>query len=467
MNTQTHLKIGNLLGAARAEVDSEMLERAFLETSDYRALKDTNQFNFIVGRRGTGKTALFLHLSKHLSENTKIFSHTLKPEEYDVLAFSNVFKRLGLEHYNLIRPAARVLWRTAMLMSVAESLCRYWKYRERTENRWLADYLEANASLLRRNELQRCKEMLDHTSAVGSTPEEIPGRIASDYQLSMLENEIRRGLGSVGAKAVFLVDGLDEGWEPTDRSTAVLGGLAAAVADFGDRNILIQGKLFIRDNIFRLLAQADNDFSRHIEGSTLRLDWSQDSLLNLVVSRLRIVLDLATENNIRVWNRFAYRELKDRRGFQRCLQHTLYRPRDVLVLLNRAAVRAAREGRNEIVEDDIEDTSRQISLDRLNDLLKEYEGYFQGSASLRTPFRALRRSKRRVRRNRRSIVLSRTKPMVPPRPAMSQYSALVPNSWMHFTAWDLWAKKILRQVHFFFVTTVPCPAFQTRPRTSE
>ena len=379
MNGQADLRIGNILGAARAEADFQMLEQAFLETNDFRALKDTDHYNFIVGRRGTGKTAFFLQLMKEFKRDKQIFSHQLKPEEHDALSLLGALRKLELKSYNSIRPTTRMLWRIAMLISVANDLCRHWKYGTSADAHFLRSYLKEKKNLLARNELQRCTDLLNQASVGNSLVEEIPGMIATTYQLNNLETEVRQGLEAVGARAVFLFDGLDEGWVPDESATAVLGGLAIAVAGFSDNGMAVQGKLFIRDNIFRLLAALDNDFSRHIEGNTLRLNWSRDSLLNLVTNRLRIVLELpSVENNIRIWDRFAHRELKGREGFLHCLQHTLYRPRDLLVLLNQAAVRAAREGRQQIIETDIEEMSKQISLDRLKDLLKEYEGVFPG-----------------------------------------------------------------------------------------
>ena len=54
---RTHDVVGNILGAGRAEADSVMLAKAFIETADYRALIQSDDFNFVVGRRGTGKSA--------------------------------------------------------------------------------------------------------------------------------------------------------------------------------------------------------------------------------------------------------------------------------------------------------------------------------------------------------------------------------------------------------------------------
>jgi len=65
--------VGNVLGSARAEADSEMLAKAFIETADYRALVYTRDFNLVVGRRGTGKSALFQKTTSFFSRNQNTF----------------------------------------------------------------------------------------------------------------------------------------------------------------------------------------------------------------------------------------------------------------------------------------------------------------------------------------------------------------------------------------------------------
>jgi len=58
----------NILGDIRAEADEKMLETAFLETADYKTLIDTTDRPIVIGRRGTGKSALahqLLHYWKH------------------------------------------------------------------------------------------------------------------------------------------------------------------------------------------------------------------------------------------------------------------------------------------------------------------------------------------------------------------------------------------------------------------
>lgn len=372
-------RMGNILGAARAEADKAMLSEAFVETSDFQALRNTDHFNFVVGRRGTGKTALFLRCVDEFQRDRKIFAHMLKPEEYDSLGLLGMLSTLRISDYREVRAITRVLWRGSILLSVAHDLCSHWKYRTSSAVQWLQQYTNEWRNLLALNELQRCTYLLKQFPTTNSLPTELPGLIATKLKINTLEEEVRQGLDALGKRALFLFDGLDEGLLPNPSSTGVLGGLAITVADFKDHDLAIHGELFIRDNIFRSLAALDSDFSRHIEGSTLRLNWTEESLLNFIANRLRVVLEMRNvENSQRVWNRFAHRELKERQGFRSCLQHTLYRPRDLLVLLNQAAVQAARSGRSEIVQEDIDNTSKQISQDRYADLLKEYETVFPG-----------------------------------------------------------------------------------------
>jgi hypothetical protein len=74
---------------------------------------------------------------------------------------------------------------------------------------------------------------------------------------------------------------------------AGLGGLSLAIADLSEGQSGIHSTIFVRDNMFRALAHFDGDFSRHIEGHSLRLHWNENSLFQLIANRLRIVLKLA------------------------------------------------------------------------------------------------------------------------------------------------------------------------------
>ncbi len=109
---------------------------------------------------------------------------------------------------------------------------------------------------------------------------------------------------------------------------------------------------------------------------------------DLVTLRLRAAFQWSGEQDIRVWNKFAQRGLENKDGFRKCLKLTLYRPRDVIALLNGAFQEANRSGRDRIIDTDIESTAVRISKTRLSDLYKEYVQVLPGLPLFAEAFRA-------------------------------------------------------------------------------
>jgi hypothetical protein len=368
---------GNLLGAPRAEADSAMLDRAFVETKDFLALLQTDDFNFVVGRRGTGKSALFKKLAERIAERGDTLLITLAPEEHEASDLNGLLSKYGTDYVTL-RRIAKLLWKAELLFQVLRYKCKHYK-RDKLGCTFLDTYArEVEATLGPIATISR-RTMLRRYEKLTIDPLQLPARIASDYQLERVENSLSEALTKNRMRALVMCDRLDECWIPDSTSTAALGGLANAAASFTDKKAPLQIILFIRDNMFRALSHMDSDFSRNIEGCTLRLNWNKESLFHLVAQRLRVALDIpGTENDTKVWNRFAQRELRERDGFEICLRHTLYRPRDILVLLNAAYRVAGWDQRDSIILADTDTSAHQISNDRLSDLQKEYDQVLPG-----------------------------------------------------------------------------------------
>jgi len=176
----------------------------------------------------------------------------------------------------------------------------------------------------------------------------------------------------------ILVDSVDEGYSPDNLGVALIDGFLQTVIDINSYfDSTLNSLIFIRDNIYRAISLSDQDFTRNIEAYILRLHWDEYNLFNLVCNRIRVAFNDSTENNLRLWNKYTARELKGRDGFKIALRLTLYRPRDILVLLNNAFLHAAKgQERKEIILEDIEHSSKTISENRLNDLHKEYDSIF-------------------------------------------------------------------------------------------
>lgn len=379
------IQVGNILGAVRAELDTQMLDKAFVETTDYQALLTTQDFNFLVGRRGTGKSALCKKLQQNLITNKNILLITEIPKEHFILEYQYLLNKV-VNDYRLARAISRLVWKNHILLEVIKNIKIHYKGNKIIDE-FIRSYYEKHKNIIDCDPAARYTIIMQEIIKNGCSGPELPSKIASTFQTEKLEVSVKKALSDISSCVVALYDGLDEGWIPNIIATAILGGLASAASDFSNSQSSIHITLFIRDNMFRSLANFDSDFSKHIEGNTIRLHWDENSLLNLIAKRLRIILKMEdVESDIKVWNRFAARELSNRNGFQACLKNTLYRPRDILVLLNSAYQVAVREGRENIVGKDIDVSARTISQDRLNDLLKEYETVLPGLKDFILPF---------------------------------------------------------------------------------
>lgn len=371
---------GNLLGSPRAETDNEMLKDAFLQTADYAALTQSNDRHFIVGRRGAGKSALFTKVTEYYRSDTHTFVLSDQPAEHEAIRFQDLLER-GSETYSQMRATSRIAWTLHILQWTTTQLTNHYKAPKSEHYPFLIKYSADHAHLLRRESLERCAHLVESVLKTGVTPAQLPAALAKRYGLKNLEAAVVGTLADINRVAVLLYDGLDEGWLPKRPAIAVLDGLTSAVSDLAVRTSGIHGLLFVRDNMFRALAYMHPDFSQKIEGAIQRLHWDRESLFELVCSRLRVRFDLDIENKERIWNKLVDDTLAGRSGFTKCLQHTLYRPRDVLVLVNRANDVARRNGASAIGQNELDSAATGISENRLQDLLKEYDQVLPGLQS--------------------------------------------------------------------------------------
>ena len=213
-----------------------------------------------------------------------------------------------------------------------------------------------------------------------SGPEARISTLASNLQITRLQDLLGNVFTNLNVRANILVDRLDEGYEPDAIGVGLASGLVHAVLDINTRLERTRATVFVRDNIARAIARLDPDYSRDMEGQVLRLHWDEALLFQLVCSRLRSAFQLQPESDLKVWDRCTGSNLHGHEGFRQVLRLTLYRPRDVLSLLNQAFYRAAGVGRGEIVLEDLESTATEISNNRLNDLVKEYREIIPGLA---------------------------------------------------------------------------------------
>lgn len=366
---------GNILGDIRAEHDAKMLDMAFWESSDYKSLLESHDRTIVVGRRGTGKSALAYRLAKYWSNKPNTHIIKIAPEEEQVIGLRDVFELFG-ENYTHIKAGAKLAWRYAIYMEIIVDIANHYKYKNNLDVSSIKNHLQSWGGK-RISIATKIRRKLKDIMSLDETPQSRIADLSDKLELELLEEVINEAVEASSVKYVVLADKLDEGYSPDNLGVAIIDGFVQSVIDIKPRfNEKIVAYAFIRDNIYRAISMLDPDFTRNIEGQTWRLHWDEYSLFNLVCNRMRVAFNLDIENNTRVWNKLAVRDLNGQDGFRKALRLTLYRPRDIIVLLNDAFLNAFSHERREIVYDDIDVTAKVISINRINDLIKEYESIF-------------------------------------------------------------------------------------------
>ena len=366
----------NAFGDLRAEADRAMLDHTFLETADYRTLIETSDRPIIVGRRGTGKSALAMRLQRYWEHDDHTAVVAIAPEEHQAIGLRPRIELFGAE-FPKIRAASRLLWRFALIMEATHALMPTYKFKKAAGfsilqphvNAWL----DSGADIF-----DRCLSTLRRVTLANAHPDERIAALSQSLCLTAVETAIQEACDQATTSVVFIIDRLDEGYAPDQTGTGLIAGLVHAAIDLKIRVAGIKPDIFLRDNLFRAVQQLDPDYSRNIEGSVLRLHWDFQSLWQFAASRLRRALQIEQESTLRIWNACAAGDLKGRDGFHKCLQHTLYRPRDLLALLNEAFYQASKNSQSQIVGGNVDSAARTISRTRLDDLRKEYRAILPG-----------------------------------------------------------------------------------------
>ncbi len=363
----------NLLGSIKAEDDHAMLDSAFYETQTYRSITDEGDLPIIVGRRGSGKSALYYQLCKTFLSNKRNVVIKIEGEEnyaYSIYGYFNDYR----DDYQKLQAMMKLIWRYALFQQIAYELKRNYKIKGKEYehklfglcSKWTGDLgIFQNISKTIKDIYR--KDMNSH-EFINVLIESLPTR--------EIQHIILDAIKDANIKVTVLIDKIDEGYQDNNIGTAFSSGViyeSSYLNGLDDINAIC----FARDNVFRSIENLDNDFSRNIEGKYIRMHWEERELFNMACSRMKISKSLQNDGSSeKTWNRYVKNELSGYEGFRKVLKYTLYRPRDVLSLLNNAFFKASAEDRGEIVLNDITSCAKEISSLRINDLIKEYHSIY-------------------------------------------------------------------------------------------
>ena len=382
------------LGASSAENELKDLHNYYLPTDGYRRAQ-RGEVRLVVGRKGSGKTALFMQVRDRMRTSKENVVLDLKPDGYRLIKFKDrVLKLLekGSFEHTITAFWDSLLWLETCHKVVEKDRDTYlYKGNGAIESyRTLADaykkfgyeaqgdFAERMARLLSRIENDYAQRFGGDKDRMLSSPD-ITGLIYNS-DIRDLQDKLLEYLRS--KKAVWILfDNIDKGWSSRGiqgDDLIIVKSLIEATRKLERRiqrgGIDAHTLMFIRNDVFEILI--DEMADRGKEPKAL-LDWTDPDLLRQLILRRANYHSESNQNTFEdLWSQVCISHVQGEESSQFLIDRSLMRPRYLIDLINHCRGTAITLGHERIEADDIDKGLAIFSSDLISDLSHEIRDVF-------------------------------------------------------------------------------------------
>lgn len=398
------------LGASSAENEMKTLDNYYLHTDQFlKSLR--GEVHLCVGRKGSGKSAIFLQIrdrerSRNKSRNIVL---DLKPEGYKLVKFKELV--LSFLEEGTLQHTIMAFWEYVLLLEICHKLLLKDKKRHLIDHNLFEQY----------KKLSELYNITDYDTE-GDFSERITGligKIHSEYQKEFSKKDnlrlssaqvtellYRHDVKSLKAEVLsymkhkdilwLLFDNIDKGWPTTGLEhedliiiRALIESTRKIERQFGKFNIDVKSIIFLRNDVYELLVKETSDRGKE---ANVMLDWTDPDLLRELV-RLRIISNIEEAMPFKsVWLRIFTSHYNGEESSQYLIDRSLMRPRFLLDLINQCKSFAVNLNHSVIEDDDIKKGLEAYSSDLLADIHYEIDDISPGSGESLYAFIACKQS---------------------------------------------------------------------------
>ncbi|HEY1381948.1 MAG TPA: hypothetical protein VGF55_34440, partial [Gemmataceae bacterium] len=370
------------LGASTAENEMGNLGDYYLETAEFRrAYRGEGQI--VTGRKGSGKTAIFVQVRDKLRRVKHTVVLDLKPEGYQLLKFKDVVltqMEQGTKEHTitafweyllLLETCHRILENDRDLHLRNHDLTEPYKdlQKEYEGDDFISegDFAERVLLLTQRIEQDfQAIEPADNAAQQRLSREQITNAIYK-HDTRKLRDKVAAYLENKNGLWV-LVDNLDKGW-PAHGLAAddlmILRCLLEAISKMQKylqrKQVDCHGIIFLRNDIYELLLANTPDRGKY---SRIAIDWSDGDLLREMLRKRLAAGDVKGDPEFdRIWREIAVSHVAGEESSAYLIDRCLMRPRFLLDLVNACKSHAINMGHSKIDENDIHKGEENYSSD--------------------------------------------------------------------------------------------------------
>lgn len=388
-------------GDPTAENEMTTLGAYYMHTDQFgRALR--GEVNLVVGRKGSGKTALFLQLRDRLRADKRNVMVDLKPEGYQLIKLKEDLLSYLTEgtRQHLIT----AFWEYLLLLEVTYKVLEKDRITHKHNHELYERYLDLEATYKVENfsvEGDFSERLLMLSNRIATeyrarygdgahtklTADEVTSLIYS-HDLRSLREKLSDYLYTKQAVWI-LFDNLDKGWNTRgvdEIDAIVLRCLVEAghkiERDMTKRKHMFHCIVFVRNDVYELLMKSSADYGKDMRAV---LDWTDADMLREML-RLRLVSgiegigdDVSFEQ---VWRDICISHYRGEESAAYMIERSLMRPRNLLKIFAHSKGFASNFNHVKIDESDIEKGLRAYSQDLLIELDHELNDVFPAVPNL-------------------------------------------------------------------------------------
>jgi hypothetical protein len=359
-------------GDDSAENDPNLLSY-FVQSTAFDRLRK-RQKNIVVGRKGSGKSAVRKKLEQTFSADPKTHVTNLSPKINSIRSILNdkdIASGFGQEVF------FQHTWVRQILL---DCLCMIGHCAKGTYARESTEFARRISIQLNRTSKDLVENITDVLLRIKAKAGEL-----GDFGLN-LERELRnvadvdalehhfKSVANEGAKFVVLVDDLDLGWNNSDTANSLLLGLLAALNYLTGLSKNIYICIFLREDVYEILITKTqhSDKYRNVE----RVRWEKQHLINLLNERINFNRDRnGLERLAHPFSTVFPSTVGTSNTDNWLFERTLGRPRE-LIQLARSYTEAVDS--NEPSDEALKQSEQGYSEWKLDDLCTEYSNQYPG-----------------------------------------------------------------------------------------
>lgn len=320
-------------------IEPEIFEQAFYDPRSILPKLINDWKYMLIGRKGVGKSAFSAKIQFMAEHEEKYYAHPMQLNDFEYTTFAKASSDadlVGAKKYLDV-------WNFIIILNIYKILHNVLNITEVEEfNKTISlldrlgfpitDTFKASVTSVSRLKLGATVGIFDaeYENEFGHKPISFSDRIGG------LVEKMQKTLNSVflSKKLFVLIDSVDDILRIKKNQLDILSSLIRSVdilnKNFYEKKINIKLLLFIREDIINQIT--DPDLNKIKRDGAIRLSWvdNTDDLKQIVELRFKLSESQVSDR----WYNIFPSELKRKDSWEVLLEHTLYKPRDVLQFLN-------------------------------------------------------------------------------------------------------------------------------------